>query len=146
MQPMIESALRDWTFLITTGLGISFAPNVWLGGLFLALAGASMAFRHDPERDTRERWSVFVTAAVIAHIVAIIAHWAKPEFPPQLAMFVAGIMSRRIVRFFFKLADRLEHRSDTIADRLVDRVLPGQGPEPSYTPETPAYQEPNNEP
>ena len=122
---MFDSALRDAPLLVTTGLGVSFATHVWLGGLFLALAGASVAFQADPERDTRERWSVFLTALVVAHAAGIVGHWVAPEFPPQLTMFAAGFLSRRMVRFAFRVVARIEARTDTIAGKIVGAVLPG---------------------
>lgn len=121
----MHEPFRDWLLLITTGLGISFAPHVWIGGLFLAMAGASVAFQYDPERDGRERWSVFGTALVVAHVVGIVVFWWFPEFPPQLAMFGAGFLSRRLVRAAFRISSGIERRTDTIAGRIVGTLLPG---------------------
>ena len=133
----MEAYLRDWFLTLTTGLGVTFAWNAWFGGLFLAVAGASIAFHHDPERDNRERWVVYVTALVTAHVASIASFWFWPDLPPQLVMFFAGFTSRKIIRLTLGVAASIERRGDGIAKRVIDRVLPGQddlerrGPPPS---------------
>lgn len=111
--------------LFFAGLGVSFAPHVWLGGLVLAAAGASLAFYHDPERDTRERWVVYMTALFTAHFVAMAAFWMWPSFPPQFVMGGAGFLSRKIVRTALRVASLIEAQGNGIAAGIVNRVLPG---------------------
>lgn len=122
---MLDAYLRDWFSVMLAGIGVSFAPNIWFGGLILAVAGASIAFHHDPERDMRERWVVYTTALVTAHMVAMFFFWWKPDLPPQFVMFFAGFLSRKVIRSALRIASLIEAQGNTIAARIVDRVLPG---------------------
>ena len=121
---MVADHMKDWLTLALAGLGISFAPHEWLGGLFLALAGAAFAMRTDPERDERELWLVLLGAFLASHVAAICAHIWTPEIPKQLVMALAGFFSRRMTRFALNLGSAFERRTDKIADRLIGRVLP----------------------
>lgn len=116
---------KDWLTLLFAGLGITFLPHDWIGGMFLALAGASLARAWEPEQDRRELWAVMVAAFLTSHIAGILAHRYIPDFPVQIVMAATGFLSRRVVRFLMRLVGLIEARSDTIADRLIDRVLPG---------------------
>ena len=120
----IQHHLQDWFSLLLTGLGVSFSANIWIGGTILALAGASVAMRSDPQHDDRELWLVFLSAFLVAHIAAMIGYWWEPSFPPQIVMFTAGFLSRKIVRLAMRVAGLMEARGDSIANRIVDRVLP----------------------
>lgn len=134
MKDTLAHHSKDWLSLALAGLGISFAPHVWIGGMLLALAGAAVAMRSDPEKDNRELWLILLTAFLVAHVAAIIVHWMWESFPPQLVMFGAGFLSRWIIRLVMRMAKLVEARGDRIADRLVDRVLPPVGPDyPSPT-------------
>lgn len=128
MQSTMEGYLRDWFLTLMTGLGVTFAWNEWVGGLFLAVAGATIAFHSDPERDNRERVMVYVTALFVAHIAGIISHRLFDEWPPQFAMCAAGFFSRKIIRLALRVAGLVEARGDRIADGLLDRYLPGTRP------------------
>jgi len=123
----IQHHLQDWFSLLLTGLGVSFSANVYIGGTILALAGASVAMRSDPQHDDRELWLVFLSAFLVAHVAAMIGHWFQPNFPPQIVMFTAGFLSRKIVRLAMRVASLMEARGDSIANRIVDRVLPPRG-------------------
>lgn len=125
MRAATEDVLKDWLSLLFAGLGITFAPHQWLGGMFLALAGASIARHIDPERDRRELWVVFLTAFVIAHLAAIMAQLWMPAWPVQLVMALSGFGSRRLARFASRFLDRIEARAGDVADRSLDRILPG---------------------
>jgi len=126
MRDIVADHARDWLTLMLMGLGISFAPHEWLGGMFLALAGAAFAMRSDPEQDLRELWLVLLGAFLASHLAAIaVTNWA-PSLPVQAVMAVAGFFSRRLTRFALRLAGMVEDRGDKIADRLIDRVLPGK--------------------
>lgn len=125
MKDIAADHARDWLTLALAGLGISFAPHEWIGGMFLALAGAAFAMRSDPEQDQRELWLVLLGAFLASHIAAIAAHKWAPELPVQAVMAVVGFFSRRLTRFALRLAGMVEQRSDKIADRLIDQVLPG---------------------
>lgn len=118
------SFMQDWFSLLLTGLGVSFSANIWIGGTILALAGASVAMRSDPQKDERELWLVFLSAFCVAHVAAIIGFWLQPSFSPQIVMFTAGFLSRKVVRLALRVAGLMEARGDNIADRVLDRVLP----------------------
>lgn len=124
MKDQIADHARDWLTLALAGLGITFAPHEWIGGLFLALAGASYARHIEPEQDRRELWAVMVAAFIASHAAAIaVQRWA-PELPLQLVMLGAGFFSRRATRWALRFAGLIEERGDRIADRVVDRILP----------------------
>lgn len=125
MKDLADNVARDWLTLLFAGLGVTFLPHQWIGGMFLALAAASLARAWEPEQDRRELWAVMVAAFLAAHVAGILAHRWVPDFPVQIVMAAAGFLSRRLVRFVMRLAGLIEARSDTIADRIVDRVLPG---------------------
>lgn len=133
--------LKDWFSIMLTGLGISFAPHTWVGGTALAIAGASVAFRSDPEHDNRELWLVFLTAFLVAHMASIVSHWAWPSFPVQITMFAAGFLSRKIIRLALRVAGLMEARGDRIADRIVDRILPPDPRSPRERPPAPPSRE-----
>ena len=125
MRDAIADHAKDWLTLAFAGLGISFAPHEYLGGLLLALAGAAFAMRTDPERDERELWLVMLGAFLASHLAAICAHIWLPDIPKQIVMAAAGFFSRRITRLALNLGGSVERRSDRIADRLIGKVLPG---------------------
>lgn len=139
---------RDWLTLLFAGLGITFAPHEWLGGLFLALAGASFARHMDPEQDRRELWAVMLGAFLASHLAALVwSRWPDGWFtltpPVQVVMMATGFFSRRLTRFVMRLAGLIEKRTDTIADRLIDRILPGTRPLPPTS--TPLIEDPDND-
>lgn len=110
-----------WLFL---ALGVTFAPEAWLGGMFLAMAGASFAIQFQPEKTKVEFWSVIAGAFIVAHIAGSVSARVWPDVPVQIVMMIAGIFSRSIARVVFKVAGRAEDKADKIADRMIDRVLP----------------------
>lgn len=120
-----ESIARDWLSLLLTGLGITFLPHEYLGGLFLALAGASIAMHFDRETDRRAFWAVMLVAFFVSHIAAMAAQAWRPEWSPQFVMAAAGFASRYATRTALRVLGLLEKRGDKIADHIVDRVLPG---------------------
>lgn len=124
MRDTLSEHAKDWLTLALAGLGISFAPHEWLGGMFLALAGAAFAMRSDPEQDQRELWLVLLGAFFASHLAAIASQKWAPGIPVQVVMATTGFFSRRLTRFALRLAGMVEGRSDRIADRLIDRVLP----------------------
>lgn len=131
-----EALARDWVTLLLTGLGISFLAHEYIGGLFLALAGASIASHFDKETDRRAFWAVMLVAFFVSHLAAIGAHAWRPEWSPQFVMAAAGFSSRYATRTALRVLGLLEKRGDRIADRIVDRVLPPTRP-PSNDEEPP---------
>ena len=133
MQDQVADHAKDWLTLSLAGLGISFAPYEWLGGLFLALAGAAFAMRSDPEQDRRELWLVMLGAFLASHVAALIWwHWPPTMWsihaPVQAVMLGAGFLSRRLTRLALRVAGMVEARSDRIADRIADRIDRTIGP------------------
>lgn len=133
MKDIAEAAAKDWLTLFFAGLGITFAPHEWLGGMLLGLAGGGFARHIDPEQDKRELWIVFLGAFLTSHIAALAwevwpQDWPGIPVPVQLVMLMAGFASRRLTRTVMRIFGLIEARSDTIADRLVDRALPAKDP------------------
>ncbi len=116
--------VKDYVTLTLLGLGVTFAMHEWLGGMLLALAGAAYAMNSDPERDTRELLGVMVGAFLCAHLISLCVNLYFPEFPIQLAMAMAGFFSRRLIGAAFRVSGMVEKKSEKVADRLIDRVLP----------------------
>lgn len=121
-----ESVVRDPLALVLTGLGISFAPHEYIGGLFLALAGASIATAMNRDEDSRKFWLVMLTAVFVSHLVAMGAEYFWPKLPFQLVMALAGFGSRYVVRAALRVFGLLEERGDKLADAIVDKILPDQ--------------------
>lgn len=124
MVRLIEDVAKSWLTLMFAGLGISFAPHEWIGGMFMALAAAAFAMKIEPEQDKRELWVVLMGAFIASHVAALTVQSWAPDFPVQVAMIAAGYFSRHLARTSLRMAGLIEDRSGTIADRLVDRVLP----------------------
>lgn len=125
LKDVLADHVKDWTTLALAGLGISFAPYEWVGGMLLAIAGATFAMRSEPEQDQRELWLVILGAFLASHLAGIVSNRTFPGFPVQVAMFAAGFFSRRLTRFALKFAGMLEKKSDKIADRVIDTIMPG---------------------
>lgn len=126
MKDVVADHMRDWVTLGLAGLGITFAPHEWIGGLFLALAAATFSMRMDRTRDQRELWVVLFGAFLASHLAALAAHIWFPEISKQLVMVGAGFFSRHIARFSLRLGGMVEDRSDILADRIVDKILPDE--------------------
>lgn len=129
MRDTLADHAKDPLTLALAGLGITFAPYEWLGGLFLALAGAAFAMRSDPEQDRRELWLVMLGAFLASHIAALIwqrwpGDWWTMHAPVQAVMLATGFLSRRLTRFALRLAGLVEARGDVIAERVVEHFLP----------------------
>ena len=124
MKETAAMAFKDWLGLALAGIGIGFPMHQFFGGMFLALAGASLARHRMPEQDEAEMWAVLLGAGLLAVIAAILAPIWMPKVPVQLAMGMAGFFSRYITRMALRAAGRFEERSADVADRIIDRVLP----------------------
>lgn len=119
-----EAVARDWLSLALIGLGVTFSPDLYIGGLFLALAGASLATTLDSESRRLGIFGTLVAAFFISHLAVLGVHYFYPTFTPQAVMSVSGFASRYIARFALRLLQRVDTRSDSLADRVIDRVLP----------------------
>ena len=124
VKDQIADHAKDWLTLALAGLGITFAPHEWIGGLFLALAGASLARHMEPEQDRRELWAVMVAAFLASHLAALLAQVWIPAWPVQIVMLGTGFFSRRVTRFALRVAGLVEERGDDLADKIVDRFIP----------------------
>ena len=121
-----EEIFKSPLNLVLAGLGITFAPHEYIGGLLLALAGASIASSMNKDQDRRGFWLVMLTAVFVSHLSAMGAAALWPTLPFQLVMAIAGFGSRYIVKVALRAFGLIEDRSDKIADRLVDRILPDE--------------------
>lgn len=122
-------AFKDWVGLLLAGIGIGVPMHHFLGGLVLAIAGASFARAFSPEQDERELWVVFLGAAFMSIIAAMLAQIYLPDWPVQLIMAAAGFFSRYIARFTLRAAGMVEKRTDRIVDGAIEKLLPGVGGE-----------------
>jgi len=117
--------IKDFLTWVLLGLGVTFAAQEWVGGMFLAMAGATFAIKAQPERDKVELWAVLGGAFIVAHVAAMVSFRFWPEWPVQIVMASAGFFSRYIIRFLLRVAGLIEGKADKIVDRAIDRVLPG---------------------
>lgn len=115
---------KDWVLLALAGLGVTFAPHDWVGGMFLGLAAAAFSMHVDPEQDRIELWVVLVGAFIVTNAAAIIASRMVPDVPVQLVMTATGLLSRNIARIILRMAGRVEDKSGVITDRIIDRAIP----------------------
>ena len=127
MNDAAANMAKDWLTLALAGIGISFPAHHFLGGLFMAFAGAALAARTQPEQDRRELWLVMLGAFFAATVMAQAAHAWRPAIPPQLVMASAGFASRYLIRAVLAMAGMVEARTDTLFDRILDRWLPPKG-------------------
>ena len=139
MNPVADHA-KDYLTLLLTGLGITFLPHEFIGGVFLAFAGAAFAMKIDPEQDKRELWLVMLGAFLAAYSAVEVLQYAVKkgwveEIPPQPVMAMAGFFSRMIMRKILRLGGLIDMRLDPLTDKWVNKVLPpdprdGQEPRP----------------
>lgn len=125
MRQQTIDIIRDYLTLALAGLGISFAPHEYFGGLFLALAAGSLIARH--RRSNKRFTGILATSGIVATIALIAAQeFEGLNVAPQLIMATAGGLSGWIVNITVKMMDEAEERSERILDRLIDRLLPGR--------------------
>lgn len=120
-----SNTARDWLTLLLAGLGVSLAPYEYFGGLFLSCAAASIIAKQ--RRDPRKFWLIIGTAAFMATLAAIYgdAFHDSEYLPPQVVMIIAGAASSWVASIVVRMMDRVEARSEDIADGAIDKVLPG---------------------
>ena len=123
MKDTLGNILSDHLALALTGLGISSIHySEYLGGLFLALAGAAWARHMSPERSKIEFWTVFVGGFFAAHLAVIVSTAWAPEWKPQLVMAVAGFLSRFLAKFTLRLTNQLEDQAEDIGDTVATKI------------------------
>lgn len=134
-----DAIARDWVTLALFGLGVTFSAEQYVGGMLLALAGASLATRIDSESRRLGIFGTLVAAFFISHITVIGVHAFRPEWPLQAIMGISGFASRYIARLLLRFLQRVETRSDKISDSVINRVFPSDpsAPRPPTTDEEP---------
>ena len=131
----LGSILRDATSLVLLGLGITFAPHIYLGGLFLALAGAAVARAWEkdqaakaghplPREPNMKLTLVIVTAFFISTLSAITVHHFWPEWSIQVVMAASGFASRWLVVLMINTLFSLSKKGDSLASRILNKILP----------------------
>lgn len=116
------------TAWLMAGLGISaVAFSQFIGGIFLAGFWASIIAKR--RNDQRKVWAIWLTAAMTAIFVA--QFWPVaflPDWVPiQAAMSIAGGLSSLLVNMVVLVSDRAELRAGDLADKVVEKFLPGGG-------------------
>ncbi len=119
-----EALARDWLSLFLTGLGITFAPHEYFGGLFLSLAGASLSMHYGKRKQGRKSLLVVMcTAFFVSHLGAMAAHWYFPGLSIQFVMAFLGAISRHLAVIAFGAAGILEDRApEAVAKRVEDEI------------------------
>lgn len=117
---------------VLMAFGFQITGVEFLGGLFLALAGALSASRILAAGMIKNAiplgvFGTVVTGLFVAFTAALLTQALAPEWPVQLAMGCGGFLSSFIAPFFLKVAAGVSSRSDKVSQRLVNRVLPGDG-------------------
>lgn len=134
----VGSIMRDATSLILLGLGITFAPHVYFGGLFLALAGAAIARAWEkdhaakagqslPRENNLKLTLVIVTAFFVSTLVGTTVHSIWPDWSVQLVMAASGFASRWLIILVLNTVISLSNKGDTVANRILNKILPGDG-------------------
>jgi len=120
----------DILILLMASLGLShFAPELFLGGLSMALAGAFAASRVlDAGMVANAKplglLGTFSTGFFVSVMAAVGADAWVPESPVVLIMGLTGTVSSFVLPLILKVASRFSSRADAIADRGLDRILP----------------------
>lgn len=131
------SVLKDWLSLFLLGMGITLAPYEYIGGMFLALAGAAISRAWEKDQNRRrgitvEREGNFqfilvvLTAFFVATLAASVVRTHFPSWNVQLIMALSGFASRRIVLFGMIFVDNIYNRSDKLADKIINKVFPDE--------------------
>lgn len=117
-------SLNDWLAFALAGLGITFAPHAYVGGLFLAGAGALIARHWAPGVEKKSVLMVLLAAFFTSTVLAAVSDIYIPHVPHQIVMAATGFASTFLVRFALQVAGKIETRADTIAAKVVDKVFP----------------------
>lgn len=131
---LLGATLKDWVSLVLLAIGIKFSGDVFLGGLFLALAGAAISRAWEREiasrkgepfpRESQFRfWLVVLTAFFVSLLVAIMVNAHFPDWSVQVCMAVSGFASRRLVYTAIGFLEGISNRGDTLAQKTIDKFL-----------------------
>lgn len=125
MKDVAADVAKDWLTLALAGLGITFAPaHEYFGGLFLGLAGASLAARLRPEKEPLELWAVMLMGFLGSHAAALATNLWLTAWTVQLPMLAGGFASRFATGFALRAMGLIEGKADRIVDGTLDRILP----------------------
>lgn len=135
----ITAVLKDWISLVLLGIGITFAPYTYFGGLFLAFAGAAISRAWEKERAERmgvpmsdesgvRFWVTVGTAFFVSTLVSIMINEHYPGWSMQFCMGLAGFASRKIINLLLDISSALARRGDLIADKMINRVFDDTDP------------------
>lgn len=138
MSDAVTGTLRDWVSLFLLGIGIQFSAHEYIGGLFMALAGAAISRAWEKEQSRRKGLPpspesaptlllIAGTAFFVATVVASAIYSSFPGWSAPLVMASAGFASRRIIYMALGVVDGLAQRGDAMAQRIIDKFLPRQG-------------------
>lgn len=111
----IYKHFNDGFVVILAGLGVTIAPNVFLGGLFWAIGGAMILREYSPALRQTPRKLTIITASFLAVLAAIGLHQYYPSFPISLGMAGFGILAVPLVK-------RFAARQTEIADAVIDKI------------------------
>ena len=132
---VITGTLKDWFSLFLLGIGVQFSTTEYLGGLFMALAGAAIARAWEkemarkvggelpPERNAT-LFLVAVTAFFVSTMTSILVYAHSPNWSAPMVMAISGFASRRIVYTCLSFVEGVANRGDSIAQRVINKFLP----------------------
>lgn len=137
MVEALGSILKDWVSLILLGLGITFSPHMYIGGLFMAFAGAAISRAWEkeyaikqgkplPKESPYRFWLVIGTAFFISTLIAILVNAHYANWSIQVVMAASGFASRKLVILALSVIDNLSRKGDTVASRFLNKILPEQ--------------------
>jgi len=113
---------HNWLLWFMAGLGISTMDvHEFIGGLFLAVAGASIIGR--ARRDPRKLWFLIAIALFAAVVTASVWPSLGWQIPIQVGMAAAGAASSYLVNLFVKVGGAVEGEAGEITQGLIARLL-----------------------
>lgn len=120
----------DIVTAILIALGLSSTGLEFLGGVALAVAGAFSASRILSAGMVKNAIPLgfvgtLTTGLFVSVIVALLSENLLTDWPIQLPMAVGGFLSSFIAPLVLKIAAKISNRGDAIANRAIDRFLPG---------------------
>lgn len=127
MKESAADAFRDWIGLLLIAIGWNAPASAWFGGMLMGLGGASVARAWRKERDDMELWAVLGGGFFFSFMAGAAAIHFAPEIPVQMVMGLAGFFSRFGIKLALDVAEKMSGKGGRIADRVIDRVLPGDG-------------------
>lgn len=128
-----HTSYHEISTAIAAGLGLSMSGAEFLGGLFLALAGAlfvNVIIERGVVTGLKPLGigGTIVGGFFTAVIFSIAGHAMLPDVPPQAFMAAGGFTANIAGPFFLRNLRRLSRRDD-YGEKLIDKVLPGRDDE-----------------